>query len=587
LRWLDALGADERLDEVAADTHRLMTVRVVSAAVVALVVGAALGPVMAVAWFACLTTCEALAWTVTRRFKPDMPTTDRLRAAFVLASIPINVVWTWLAVSLWLFPDADLRIAALGVCVGGIIFTQNFRHQPLSLLVITAAPPLASLVIFPFFLHAPHGVGHPTNKWALVMVVATTINAMLLNRAAARRMDALTRGLRQEKERALAASQVKSVFVATMSHEMRTPMNGLLGLAHALKSTDLDERQRDYVDLMLQSGDSLMQLLTDVLDIARLDAGETELTPCDFDLHDLVHAVADAWTDMAMARGLTVDVRIDPSTPQRLHADAARIRQVLGGLMSNALKFTRLGGVTIEVSSQGDAPDGLDTVAVRVTDTGPGVDPAYADKIFESFTQIDETISRAHGGMGLGLTIARALARRMGGDLSLEPAQRGARFLFMIRAPQPAPPPLPAAPPQTANEDDEVAPRVLMAEDNPMNQMVVRLMLEAAGVDLTVVEDGRQALDALRASHFDCVLMDINMPVMDGVTALSEIRSGAAGPADTPVIALTASAMTGDRERFLKLGFDEHLGKPVKPMDLIAAIVATLDRTPPPQAAVG
>ncbi|PXA93925.1 hybrid sensor histidine kinase/response regulator, partial [Caulobacter sp. D4A] len=144
-----------------------------------------------------------------------------------------------------------------------------------------------------------------------------------------------------------------------------------------------------------------------------------------------------------------------------------------------------------------------------------------------------------------------------------------------------------AAPPQTANEDDEVVPRVLMAEDNPMNQMVVRLMLEAAGVDLTVVEDGRQALDALRASHFDCVLMDINMPVMDGVTALSEIRSGAAGPADTPVIALTASAMTGDRERFLKLGFDEHLGKPVKPMDLIAAIVATLDRTPPPQAAVG
>ncbi|MFT4251453.1 MAG: response regulator [Caulobacter sp.] len=586
MRWLDALGADERLDEVAGDTHRLTVVRIVSAAVVAVVVGAALGPVMAVVWFSALAACEALAWMVTRRFVPGAATSDRLRAAFVLASIPINVVWTWLAVSLWLYPDADLRIAALGVCVGGIIFTQNFRHQPLGLLIITGAPPLACLVIFPFFLNAPHGSGHPTNKWALVMVVATTINAMLLNRAAARRMDALTRGLRQEKERALAASQVKSVFVATMSHEMRTPMNGLLGLAHALKGTDLDERQRDYVDLMLQSGDSLMQLLTDVLDIARLDAGETELTPCDFDLHDLVYAVTDAWTDMAMARGLTIDVRIDPSAPQRLHADPARIRQVLGGLMSNALKFTRLGGVTIEVSGQGASPDGQETVAVRITDTGPGIDPAYADKIFETFTQADETVSRAHGGMGLGLTIARALARRMGGDLSLEPAARGTRFLFMIRAPQPAPPPLPAAQPEAANEDG-VAPRVLMAEDNPMNQMVVRLMLEAAGVDLTVVEDGRQALEALRASRFDCVLMDINMPVMDGVTALSEIRSGAAGAADTPVIALTASTMTGDRERFLKLGFDEHLGKPVKPMDLIAAIVAALDRTPPPQAAVG
>ncbi|MEH0197073.1 response regulator [Caulobacter sp. CCNWLY153] len=584
MQWLDALGADERLDEVANDTRRLTVSRLVSAALVAMVVGIALGPAMAAGWFAALAAGEALASLVIRRFTG--PTTDRLRALFVLASIPINVVWSWLAVALWMFPDQDLRLAALGVCAGQIIFTQNFRHQPISLLAITTAPPLLCLAAFPFLTNAPHGMGSLTNRWAMLMLVATTINAMLLNRAAARKMDELTRGLRQEKERALAASRVKSVFVATMSHEMRTPMNGLLGLAHALKATDLDERQRDYVELMIHSGDSLMQLLNDVLDIARLDAGDAELTPCDFDLHDLVHAVADTWRDMAMVRGLAVDVRIDATAPERLHADPARIRQVLGGLLSNALKFTRVGGVTIEVSGQGATPDGLETVAIRITDTGPGIDPAFAERIFESFTQADETVSRAYGGMGLGLTIARALARRMGGDLSLEPAERGARFLLLLRAPRPEAPPLPAPTPEAAS-DDGATPRVLMAEDNPMNQMVVRLMLEAAGVDLTVVEDGRQALDALKASHFDCVLMDINMPVMDGVTALSEIRSGAAGAANTPVIALTASAMAGDRERFLKLGFDEHLGKPVKPLDLISAIAMAVDRTPPPRAAVG
>lgn len=584
MQWLDALGADERLDEVANDTRRLTVARLVSAALVAMVVGIALGPAMAVGWFAALAAGEALAALVIRRFTGE--TTDRLRALFVLASIPINVVWSWLAVALWMFPHQDLRLAAVGVCAGQIIFTQNFRHQPISLLAITSAPPLLCLAIFPFLTNAPHGVGHLTNRWAILMLVATTINAMLLNRAAARKMDELTRGLRQEKERALAASRVKSVFVATMSHEMRTPMNGLLGLAHALKATDLDERQRDYVDLMIHSGDSLMQLLNDVLDIARLDAGEAELTPCDFDLRDLVHAVADTWRDMAMVRGLAVDVRIDASAPNRLHADPARIRQVLSGLLSNALKFTRVGGVTIDVSGQGMAPDGMETVAIRITDTGPGIDPAFAERIFESFTQADESVSRAYGGMGLGLTIARALARRMGGDLSLEPAERGARFLFMIRAPCPEAPPV-AIPAHEPAANDGAAPRVLMAEDNPMNQMVVRLMLEAAGVDLTVVEDGRQALDALKAAHFDCVLMDINMPVMDGVTALSEIRSGATGAADMPVIALTASAMAGDRERFLGLGFDEHLGKPVKPLDLISAIATALDRTPPPAAAVG
>lgn len=587
MRWLDALGADERLDEVAKDTLRLTGVRLVSGGFVALVVGAALGVSTAAWWFSALLAGEGLAWLTTRRFAGGAPACDRMRALFLLASLPISMVWTWLAFAFWLHPGADLRLAAVAVCVGGIVFAQNFRHQPISLLALAGGPPLACLVILPFLASPQHSLDHPANQWALLLVVATTINAMVLNRAAARRMDALTRGLRLEKERAQAASRAKSVFVATMSHEMRTPMNGLLGLAHALKATPLDARQSDHVALMLRSGETLMQLLNDVLDIARLDADDIALAPGDVDLHALVHAVADTWRDMAAAKALTLEVRIDPSTPQRLQADAARIRQVLTGLLSNALKFTRKGGLTIALTGQGGAPDGLETVAIRVSDTGPGVDPGLAERIFEPFTQADDTLARAHDGMGLGLTIARSLARRMGGDLSLEPASHGACFLFLVRAPL-AQDRL-AAEPGTAlaPANDAAAPRVLMAEDNPTNQLVVRLMLEAAGVELTVVDDGRQALEALRAAPFDCVLMDINMPVMDGVTALAKIRAGAAGRCDTPVIALTASAMVGDRERFLRLGFDEHLGKPVKPADLISAIADAMDRSAPAAVAAG
>jgi CheY-like chemotaxis protein len=250
-------------------------------------------------------------------------------------------------------------------------------------------------------------------------------------------------------------------------------------------------------------------------------------------------------------------------------------------LISNGLKFTCTGGVTIHLAS---APavraDGLRDLRLRVVDTGVGVPAAFHERIFDSFTQADNAVSRSHGGTGLGLTISRALARQMGGDLVLEPAA-GAAFLFTLAAQPVAAPPAAAEP----ERQDEGAPdletlRVLMAEDNAINQIVVRAMLEATGVALTIVDDGRAALEALRIGTFDAVLMDINMPVMDGITALAAIRAGAAGDPSTPVIALTASAMSGDRERFLAMGFDDHLGKPVRPLDLLSAIGGAVRSSP-------
>jgi signal transduction histidine kinase/CheY-like chemotaxis protein len=576
VRWLDSPWADDRLDEVARDTHRLLPSRLIPAVLVTAIVTAPLGLRVALSWLAALALGEGLARLATRQFKAGVPASRPMRAAFVLAALPINLIWAWLAAMLWLSHAADLKLAAVAIWAGQIVYTQNFRHQPAALLAVSAIAPLASLVVFPLFFLDARGVGPDTARWGLLLVVLTTIGVMIANRAAARRMDELTRGLRDEHERALEANRAKSTFIAVTSHELRTPMNGLLGMAHALDRSNLDESQRRHVRLMIKSGDSLMQVLNDVLDLSKVEAGRVDLEPMAINLHDLVRAVGDAWRDAAVGKGLWLKVEIDPAAPAWILADPQRIRQVLMNLISNGLKFTGQGGVTLRLTGSAPGVDGRHEIGLRVIDTGVGVVARFHDRIFDSFTQADDAVSRSHGGTGLGLTISRALARQMGGDLTLEPgAGGGSTFVFTFRAA----PIVVHTPPREDDRVDHAAPafdslRILMAEDNAINQVVVRTMLEATGASLTIVDEGLAALDALRIGAFDMVLMDINMPVMDGVTALAAIRAGEAGDPAMPVIALTASAMAGDRERFLAMGFDDHLGKPIRPVELLSAIGA-------------
>lgn len=572
--WLSDTWSDARLDEVAADTYRLTAPRLVSATLAAVVVGYGVGAALAVTWLASLLACEGLAFLITRRFKHGRPGTARLRALFAGASLPINVVWAWLGAMLWLQGSADARLGAVAVWCGQVIYTQNFRHQSGPLVVLNGVAPMACLIVFPFCLLPGEGPETIAARWGLLLLVATTVNVMLLNRAAARRMDALTRDLRQERERALEAARAKSTFIAVASHELRTPMNGLLGMAHALELSDLSPSQREQVELMIRSGDSLMHLLNDVLDLSRIETGRIELALTDLNPRTLVNEVANAWRDTAAFKGLALTVNIAPELPETIHADDLRIRQVLTNLVSNAIKFTAVGGVSLDARPV-VAPDGRRMIAIAVADSGPGVPDHARERVFDSFTQADETVSRDYGGAGLGLSIARALARRMGGDLTLAPSETGARFVFRFEAAEAA---APAAQPRQTLEDapalDQV--RVLMAEDNAVNQLVVRAMLEPLGVLLTVVGNGQDALEAMGDARYDCVLMDINMPVMDGVTALEAIRAGRVGAKPPPIIALTASAMAGDRERFLDMGFDDHLAKPIRPAELVMAIASAV-----------
>ncbi len=571
------LLADERLDEVATDIRRMGGSRVVSGALAATIVGLGLGVRIALAWLASFLVAEGLAFLAVRGFRPDNKPHRGDRAAFILAAIPVNGSWAALAALLWMNGSDKLKIAAVAIWCGQLVFTQTYRHQPVALLVISALAPVLCLVVFPFFFLAGSDPVTQATRWSLVLLIAITLNVALRNRATARRMDDLTRNLREEREKALAAARAKSTFIAVTSHELRTPMNGLLGMAHALERSRLDPLQREQVDLMIKSGDSLMQLLNDVLDLSRIESGKVELAPEAIDPHAIVADVVDAWRDAATAKKLSLFADFGAEVPDWVRADPLRIRQVLTNLVSNAVKFTQHGHVRVSVGAE---PAGQDwTLRFSVSDTGPGVPAMAAERVFDSFTQADETISRSYGGAGLGLSISRALARELGGDLVLSPTPSGACFVFTVRAerataPTPAPAPI-------EDEADLGQIHVLMAEDNAVNQLVVRTMLEPAGVALTVVENGQAALEAMSQEHYDCVLMDINMPVMDGITALEAIRAGRAGDPGLPVIALTASAMAGDRERFLGLGFDDHLGKPVKPMDLITAIIRAVNPEPP------
>lgn len=580
LRLLETPWADARLDDVAMDTHRLLPMRVGSATLVALIVSPAVSWMLALAWLSALIAAEGLARAVTRRFSTGRPGSHGLRAAFLLAALPINMIWATLAAALWLSPVADLKLAAVAIWAGQIVYTHNFRHQPWALITVSAVMPLLSLIVFPLFFFEAQGLGPDTARWGLLLLVLTTINVLIANRAAARRMDELTQGLREERERALEAARAKSTFIAVASHELRTPMNGMLGMAHALSRSNLDDTQREHVRLMLKSGDNLMQLLNDVLDLSRIEASKVELVAEPFCLESLINEIVGAWRDIAVVKNLDLTATLAPSVPAWIEGDALRVRQVLVNLVSNALKFTTQGGVHLVVTASQATIDGRREIRFAVRDSGPGIPAGAVDRVFESFTQVDDTVSRRHGGAGLGLTIARALARQMGGDLTLAPSLHGACFVFSLSAPETTPR-LAAEPESLVDEGALRTVRILMAEDNEINQLVVQTMLEASGLSLTVVDNGQAALEAMAEGGFDCVLMDINMPVMDGITALQAIRAGAAGDPDMPVIALTASTLTGDRERFLEMGFSDHLGKPVKPADLINAIARAINPDTP------
>ncbi len=387
--------------------------------------------------------------------------------------------------------------------------------------------------------------------------------------------------LRDALNRAEQATRLKSEFLANMSHEIRTPLNGVLGMAQVLAHSSLTPTQAEQVGVILDSGNTLMVLLNDILDLSKIEAGRMEVSNVASDLRHKLSGLFKLHEASAREKGIGIQLFVHPSVPSRLVFDPVRVRQCVGNLVSNAIKFTAQGEVMIVVSSE-PQPNGVHKVVIHVSDSGCGIAADKMDRVFETFAQEDGSTTRRFGGTGLGLSITRKLARMMGGDVSaVSQTGKGSVFTltFMAAAdtavlPESRGNVVPA--PGRRSRTGLTGCNALVVDDNAINRRVARSFLEIHGLHISEASDGNEALAVLAQDKYDIVLMDIHMPGLDGAEAFKRLRTSGSANRLTPVIALTADSMHGDREKFLAKGFDGYVSKPIDERSLVTAITQIL-----------
>jgi len=506
-----------------------------------------------------------------------------LARGLIMFAAPAGAVW---------FSRSGTDMVYLGLLSTGIMLGTVIRSL-LSAQVLrkAAIPPLLAMSVL--VLAAQHGRSDlalwGALAWiALVVVViergSGRIKTDLLateeekNRLIHRLTRARDRALRHTvearaaREEARRASLAKSTFLATMSHEIRTPMNGVLGMAQLLQNSDLAPAQRQQVDTLIRSGELLMVILGDILDLSKIDAGQMEIAKGPTDIRALLAEMEAFWAPTAAERGLALSVEVGLEVPPHVALDARRVRQVLFNLAGNALKFTREGGVSVTL----DVEPG-DRLVFAVSDTGVGIAADDLPRLFDIFTQADASDMRRFAGAGLGLAICRQLSALMGGEVTVESTLgQGSTFRLALpmeitAAPEPA-----QLQAQAIGADEAPALSILAADDNPTNLLVLEQLLGAMGFVIRKANGGREALEALTSQSFDLVLMDIQMPEMTGIDVLQALRAQPGPNRETPLIAVTADAMTLGAERYAELGFAGYVTKPVQVQNLVSAMMAAV-----------
>jgi signal transduction histidine kinase/CheY-like chemotaxis protein len=521
------------------------------------------------AWFAAVLATQALDWAVFSRFrrKPEWEP-DRAYIVLSCATTILGVaVYSAMSAYMWFYGGDVGRVFAMVQCAGGLLHVSLHMHYARPIL-ISAVVPHAT-----YFLGLPVFTAITSQNWHELLITIGCILYMSHLVVTVRQSSSTTGALQAARDaeqsarrKAEVASAAKSDFLAVVSHEIRTPMNAVISAANLLRRTRLDGQQREHVSMLIDAGDVLMGLLNDVLDFSKIEAGKMELESADMIVRDRLATAVRLWEPRAMANGVRLRVRIAPDVPAAVRTDPLRVQQILFNLMSNAVKFTHDGEIGIAVSWV----EGRLTMAV--SDTGCGIPADRLGQIFNSFEQADVGTTRRYGGTGLGLSISRKLAELMGGSLTVESID-GEGSTFTLILPMAAVENAQAQPVRPVETSGSlVGQSILAADDHEVNRRILQLLLEPHGCRLTLVENGAEALEAASGQRFDAILMDMQMPIMDGLEATRRIRAGEVN-GDTPVIALTANALDVHRAAWDAAGVHAFLTKPIDP-GLLATTLA-------------